>query len=192
LVGGGVGAVIGSQGAKKSNSSTTSETATTNTLSSITAGGNLTVVSGGATKIAGADLSATTGTTTLVGQSVSITGVIDSASFDSTTVAKKSGFLSSKKTTTTSSSDTQAVVASTVSGDRVNVIATGGDISVKGSNIVSDNGTLLQATGAITIGTLEAKSSESQSVKVKKSGISISGAGLFAGVAKSTNAGVDL
>ena len=180
----------------KRKSSSIAETASTNRLTTITAGGNLGVgSSAGHVTIAGADLSAG-GTTTLVGQSVSISGVIDSASFDATSRTVKGGLLSKKVTTTTSSSTSQAVVASTVSGDRVNVVATNGDVKILGANVVSDNlvlsgvegGTLVQATGAITIGTLEAKSSESHSVKIKKSGISISGAGLFAGVAKSTNA----
>ena len=172
----------------KRKSSSTSETASTNRLTTITAGGNLGVGStSGAVTVAGADLSAT-GTTTLLGQSVSVSGVIDSATFDATSRTVKKGLLSKKITTTTQSSSTQAVVASTVAGDRVNVVASGGDVTIKGSNVVSDNGTVVQATNNVTIGTLEAKSSQSQSVKVKKSGISLSGAGLFAGVAKSTNA----
>jgi filamentous hemagglutinin len=172
----------------KRKSSTTSETSLTNRLSTVSAGGTLGVGStAGAVSIAGADLSAG-GTTTLVGQSVTVSGVIDSASTQATSRTVKKGLASKKVTTTSTSSSTQAVVASTVSGTQVNVIATGGDINVRGSNVVSDNGTVLQATGAISIGTLEAKSSESQSVKVKKSGISLSGSGLFAGVAKSTNA----
>jgi filamentous hemagglutinin len=190
----------------KKKSSTTSETSLTNRLSTVSAGGSLGVGSTqGAVTVVGADLSAT-GTTTLVGQSVTVTGVIDSATTQATSRTVKKGLASKKVTTTANSSSTQAVVASTVSGDRVNVIATGGDpstgsggaINVRGSNVVSGSpsdgaaggtgGTVLQATGAISIGTLEARSSESQSVKVKKSGISISGAGFFAGVAKNSNA----
>jgi filamentous hemagglutinin len=188
----------------KRRSSSVAETATTNRLARITAGGNLGVgavnadgTASGNVTIAGADLSAGVrsgenasagGTTTLVGQNVTITGVIDTATLDATSRTVKKGLLSKKVTTTTQSSSTEAVVASTIAGDRVNVIATGGDVNIKGSNVVSDNGTLVQATGNVTITTREAKSSESQSVKVKKSGISLSGAGLFAGVAKNTQA----
>jgi filamentous hemagglutinin len=177
----------------KKKSTTTAETSLTNRLSGLSAGGNLAVgavnsagVSSGNVQIAGADLSAG-GAAIVQGQNITVTGVIDSASFDATSRTVKKGLASKKVTTTTQSSDTQAVVASTISGGTVSLGATG-DISVRGSNIVSDNGTVLQAGGAISIGTLEAKSSESQSVKVKKSGISLSGSGLFAGVAKNSNA----
>jgi hypothetical protein len=66
----------------KRKSSTVAETASTNRLSTVSAGGNLGVGSTASTvTIAGADLSAT-GTTTLVGQSVTVSGVIDSATFE--------------------------------------------------------------------------------------------------------------
>lgn len=161
------------------------ETAITNRLSTITGAGNVTLVSPGAIRIAGAEIAAGSAAT-IAGGSVSITGVVDTATLDSVTKVKKSGLLSKKVTTTTISNSDQSVVASAVTGDRVSIASTG-DTAITGSNIAGTGNVALAAGGAIDIGTLAATSQDATTVKVKKSGISISGTGLFAGVAKVKN-----
>ncbi|RJF93321.1 hemagglutinin repeat-containing protein [Sphingomonas cavernae] len=163
---------------------TTTTDAVTNDLATIDAAGSLGVTTPGALTIAGAELNAA-GALDVDAGSIAISGVIDSSSYTQDSVTKKSGLLSSKKTTTHSEGIDQSVIASTLSGDTVNLSSTG-DTSILGSNVVASNGVTIATGGDLTVGAIAATDTESSSTKVKKSGISISGGGLFAGVAKST------
>ena len=173
--------------ARLSKKKTVSSTATsaTNTLSGITAGGDTSIDSPGAIKVAGANITST-GETSLVGQTVDITGVKDRSTLDTFTQVKKKKTFSKKVTTTTSSNVTETALASAIEGGTV-TIGSVGDTTVKGSNIVSDRGTSISAGGDITVGTVVTESSQSDSTKVKKSGISVGFTGISAGVGKSKN-----
>lgn len=159
--------------------------ATTHVLSDISAGGNIALSTPGALTIAGATIAAGDVLAVNAG-SVSITGVIDEVSEDTRRVVKSGGLLSSKKTTTVTSMVDQSVIGSTLEGERVSITSLG-DVTIKGSNVVATGNLAITAGGMIDIGTMVEEDSSSSSVKVKKSGLSFSGGGLFVGVAKNRN-----
>jgi len=160
-----------------------SDASETNRLSTIDVGGNASLSTPGAFTVKGGEVNAD-GALSVSAGSIAVSGVTDSADSRYDSVTKKKGLLSSKKTTTHDASHDETVVASTLSGYTVALRSTG-DTSILGSNVVASNGVSIAAGGDVTIGALAATDSEEHSVKVKKSGISLSGNGLFAGVAKS-------
>lgn len=160
-------------------------TATTHALSDISAGGSIGLSTPGTLSVAGATIAAGDLLAINAG-SVNITGVIDEVSEDTKRVVKSGGMLSSKKTTTVTSLVDQSVIGSTLEGDRVSINSLG-SVSIKGSNVVATGNLAITAGGAIDIGTMVEEDSSSNSVKVKKSGLSFSGGGLFVGVAKNRN-----
>jgi filamentous hemagglutinin len=156
-----------------------------NVLSDLQAGGNVTLATPGALAVNGGTITAGRALAVDAG-SIGVTGVIDSTQLQRDTLKKSGGFLSSTKTTTAYNGTDQSVVASTLSGDTVASRSTG-DTRIAGSNVVADNGVSIAAGGAIDVGTLTATDTEQQSTRVKKSGLSIGGGGLFLGVAKNRN-----
>ncbi|SFN87765.1 hemagglutinin repeat-containing protein [Sphingomonas sp. OK281] len=156
-----------------------------NVLSDLSAGGNVTMATPGALTVNGGTITAGRALTLDAG-SIGVTGVVDSTQLQRDTLKKSGGFLSSTKTTTTYNGTDQSVVASTLSGNTVALGSTG-DTRIAGSNVVADNGVSIAAGGAIDVGTLTATDTEAQSTRVKKSGLSIGGGGLFLGVAKNRN-----
>ncbi|MBO9519443.1 MAG: hemagglutinin repeat-containing protein [Porphyrobacter sp.] len=154
--------------------------------------GSLVEASGDVTLIAGRDLTVrgstvdATGALAAQAQTITVTGVIDSASVVSDTVRKSGGFLSSTKTTTHYEGTDQSVVSSTLSGDTVS-LRSAGDTTILGSNVVGTGDVTVNASGALTVGAMAEQDHEAQSSKVKKSGISVGGGGLFAGVASNRN-----
>ncbi len=173
--------------------STTSESQSsqTNVLSSINAGGDLTISStGDAVRIAGATLNGD-GAVNIVGQGVTVTGVIDTNDYSYSSNSKRSGIFSTTRRTTTQDATTETAVVSTVSGDTVNIdsirnpiTGAGGNLDIIGSNVVGTGNVNLNADGDINIGTLETTSTESSLDRVKRSGLSIDFRNLtaFAGV----------
>ncbi|MBO9519446.1 MAG: hemagglutinin repeat-containing protein, partial [Porphyrobacter sp.] len=127
-----------------------------------------------------------TGTPAANAGSIRVEGVIDSASVVSDTVRKSGGIVSSTKTTTHYEGTDQSVVSSTLSGDTVSLRSTG-DTTILGSNVVGTGDVRVVADGALTVGAMAEQDHEAQSSKVKKSGISVGGGGLFAGVASNRN-----
>lgn len=160
-------------------------TATTHILSDISAGGNIALSTPGAMTVAGATIAAGDVLAINAG-SVRVAGVIDEVSQDTNRVVKSGGLLSSKKTTTVTSMVDQSVIGSTLEGERVSITSLG-DVTIKGSNVVATGNLAINAGGMIEIGTMVEEDSSSSSVKVKKSGLSLSGGGLFVGVAKNRN-----
>ncbi len=156
-----------------------------NVLSDLNAGGNVTLATPGALTVNGGTVTAGRALKIDAG-SIGVTGVVDSTQLQRETLKKSGGLLSSTKTTTTYDGTDQSVVASTLSGDTVALRSTG-DTRITGSNVVANNGASIAAGGAIDIGTLTATDTEQQSTRVKKSGLSIGGGGLFLGVAKNRN-----
>jgi filamentous hemagglutinin len=180
------GVVVGAANSVQKNTSTKVETNTTSTniLSSIQAGGDLNLAASGLVAIKGATLDAA-GTTSIIGNGVTISGVIDSSTSSLDFTGKKSSLLTSARTTQTSKASDQFVVQSTVSGGAVD-IKSAGDISILGSNVAGTGNVSLAAVGKIDVGTLAATSTLDESQSFKKSGISFQGIGIFAGVAKNS------
>ncbi len=164
---------------------TQTQTERSNVLSDLRAGGNVTLATPGALAVNGGTVTADRALTVDAG-SIGVSGVVDSTQLQRDTQKTSSGFLSSTKTTTAYNGTDQSVVASTLSGDTVALRSTG-DTRIAGSNVVADNGVSIAAGGAIDVGTLTATDTEAQSTRVKKSGLSIGGGGLFLGVAKNRN-----
>lgn len=164
---------------------TQAQTERSNVLSDLRAGGNVTLATPGALAVNGGTVTAGSALTLDAG-SIGVTGVVDSTQLQRDTQKTSSGFLSSTKTTTAYNGTDQSVVASTLSGDTVALRSTG-DTRIAGSNVVADNGVSIAAGGAIDVGTLNSTDTEAQSTRVKKSGLSIGGGGLFLGVAKNRN-----
>lgn len=161
---------------------TQTQTERGNVLSDLRAGGNVTLATPGALVVNGGTVTAGRALAVNAG-SIGVTGVVDSTQLQRDTQKTSSGFLSSTKTTTAYNGTDQSVVASTLSGDTVALRSTG-DTRIAGSNVVANNGVSIAAGGAIDVGTLTATDTEAQSTRVKKSGLSIGGGGLFLGVAK--------
>lgn len=89
----------------------------------------------------------------------------------------KSGFMSSSKTERRSTAYDETAIVSTISGETVLLQAGGvgqGNIAVEGSNVVSTNGTTLQADGDIAITSAENTSKQVTETKYKQSGLSLS------------------
>ncbi|MEG8025933.1 hemagglutinin repeat-containing protein [Sphingomonas aurantiaca] len=164
---------------------TQTQTERSNVLSDLRAGGNVTLATPGALALNGGTVTAGRALAVDAG-SIGVTGVVDSTQLQRDTQKTSSGFLSSTKTTTAYNGTDQSVVASTLSGDTVALRSTG-DTRIAGSNVVANNGVSIAAGGAIDVGTLTATDIEQQSTRVKKSGLSIGGGGLFLGVAKNRN-----
>ncbi|MEG3085695.1 hemagglutinin repeat-containing protein [Sphingomonas sp. PB2P12] len=164
---------------------TQTQTERSNVLSDLRAGGNVTLATPGALAVNGGTVTAGRALAVDAG-SIGVTGVIDSTQLQRDTQKTSGGFLSSTKTTTAYNGNDQSVVASTLSGDTVALRSTG-DTRIAGSNVVATNGVSIAAGGAIDVGTLTATDTEAQSTRVKKSGLSIGGGGLFLGVAKNRN-----
>jgi filamentous hemagglutinin len=168
----------------KKASVTTTTTALIHDIVGIDAAGDLNITTPGAFTVDGGTL-VSGGALTVDAGSTSVSGVIDTQTSDVATWKKKSGFLSSTTTTTHTVTSDQTVVGSTLSGNSV-AMASAGNTTILGSNVVASNGLAIQAGGDLTIGTLAATDTLHQTVSVKKSGISFGGGGLFIGSAKTT------
>lgn len=111
------------------------------------------------------------------GRDIAITAGDAGYSLDSTSYSKSTGSWGSKKTVTTNDSvrDT-STIASTFSGDTVQ-LQSGRDLTVSGSNVVSTKGTVLQAGNNLTIEAARETHEESHFREEKKSGL-FSGGGI--------------
>ncbi len=138
----------------------------------------------GTIAISGSDISAI-GDVLMTGQNILVQGSLNSSSFDETIRTVKRGFLSKRTTTAMASNDIETIFASTIIGDSV-TLASHGDVNILDSNIASELSTDILAGGSIIIGSLPASSSFYNSLRIKKSGLSIGGDGFFLGVSKSS------
>lgn len=87
---------------------------------------------------------------------------------------KKSGFMSSSKTERRDTFNETSAVGSNLSGETVAIQATN-NIGIQGSNVVSTNGTTVQAGGDIAITSATNTQHETHSKQVKKIGFGASG-----------------
>ena len=159
------------------------QSGTTNVLSGIDVGGDARFATPGAFTVDGATIESG-GALGVNAGSIAVSGVKDVAELSRSTLRKSGGFLSSTKTTTDTDIRDETIVSSTLSGNTVDLRSETGT-SILGSNVVASEGVTIASGGDITIGALAATDTESQSVRTKKSGLSLGGGGLFLGVAKS-------
>ncbi len=171
----------------KKSSTTTSATSTTNRLSSIDAAGGISIASPGMVRIEGATVTAA-GVLALDAGSLSLAGVVDTIDTRVDTSTKKSGLFSSTTRRSSTTNHDETAVASTLSGN-AGLVTTRDGVTITGANLVGVNGLSLVAGGPVTIGSLAITDSGQSSSSVKKSGFSLGGGGLFAGVARTSTTG---
>lgn len=159
------------------------QSGTINVLSGIDVAGDARFATPGAFTVDGATIEAG-GALGVNAGSIGVSGVTDVVELSRSTLRKSGGLLSSTKTTTNTDIRDETIVASTLSGNTVDLSSNTGT-SILGSNVVASEGVTIASGGDITIGALAATDTESQTVRTKKSGLSLGGGGLFLGVAKS-------
>ena len=142
----------------------------TNIASYITSDGNIVMQSGNDINIKGSAVNSSFGATSLrADNDMNILSSTNTANYDEAYYYKKSGLFSSKKTTTIDTAKITTSVASYIGGDTVN-LSSGKDTTIQGSNIISDNGTRLEAGGDINILSSVDTLDETHFKEVKKSG----------------------
>jgi filamentous hemagglutinin len=99
---------------------------------------------------------------------------------DIATNTQRSGTFSSRKKEQRDSFKDNTSLSSTLSADTISLQA-GQDIAIHGSHVVSDNNTLIQAAGDISINNATNTHAETHYQKTKRSGISASGASVSIG-----------
>jgi filamentous hemagglutinin len=106
--------------------------------------------------------------------------------------SRSKGLLSSKTTTKRDTADNTLSQGSTLSATSVGVNA-GQNIAVKGSSVVSDNGTTLNAQGNVSIEATHGRLSSTHSVDTKQSGLlgGGGGIGITVGTRQQSNAQAD-
>lgn len=138
----------------------------------------------GTIAVSGSDISAI-GDVLMTGQNILVQGSVNSYAYDETIRTVKRGFLSKRTTNAAASNAIETIFASTIIADNV-TLASYGDVNVLDSNIASELSTDILAGGSIIIGSLPAASSFYNSLRIKKSGLSIGSDGFFLGVSKSS------
>ncbi|WP_239365334.1 hemagglutinin repeat-containing protein [Snodgrassella communis] len=141
----------------------------------ITAVGDINLLAGDQLNIRQSDIDSYQGNVNLYGKnSVNISEGRQQTELDHSTYDKSSGFLSKKTTLDQYQANYNEAVASNITGAKVN-ISSDKDINIRGSNIISDNGTLLHAGNDINISAAENHYTDRQYHKETKSGLMGSG-----------------
>ncbi len=96
---------------------------------------------------------------------------------------KKKGTFSSKSTTVYKTSDDTGAIASTFSGEEINLDA-GNDLKIEGSNVVATNDVNIRAEGDINIEAATETHNQTYYKKTKKSGVFSTGSGVTIGKQK--------
>ncbi len=140
---------------------------------------------------AGNDFNATAANVTSENGAINVTAIKDiniaegreTSNFDTARKVKKSGTFSSKTKTQRDIFESDNSISSNFSADNITLQA-GSDLNVRGSNIVSDNGTTLNANNNINITSAQNTAYELHERKTKSSGLSSSGASVSLGTSK--------
>ncbi|PIT20846.1 hypothetical protein BGI36_07700, partial [Snodgrassella communis] len=141
----------------------------------ITAVGDINLLAGDQLNIRQSDIDSYQGNVNLYGKnSVNISEGRQQTELDHSTYTKSSGFLSKKTTLDQYQANHNEAVASNITGAKIN-ISSDKDINIRGSNIISDNGTLLRAGNNINISAAENHYTDRQYHKETKSGLMGSG-----------------
>ncbi|MEL7636062.1 MULTISPECIES: hemagglutinin repeat-containing protein [Sporomusa] len=147
------------------------------------AGQDITVQAGRDLTVKGSGIASEQGKVELTGENVSISGETEYHERLHEEHREKVGFLSSTKTDIYDRQTLEAVAGSSISGDSVDITATGKDITISGSSVVADNDVTLKAKENVTITSQEETSSSDYQKQVKKSGL-LSGGGLSFSIGK--------
>ncbi|PIT46040.1 hypothetical protein BHC51_07285 [Snodgrassella alvi] len=141
----------------------------------ITAIGDINVLAGDQLNIRQSDIDSYQGTVNLYGKnSVNITEGRQQTELDHSTYTKSSGFMSKKTTLDQYQAKYDEAVASNITGAKI-TISSDKDINIRGSNVISDYGTLLHAGNDININAAENHYMDHQYHKETKSGLMGSG-----------------
>ncbi|WP_239327046.1 hemagglutinin repeat-containing protein, partial [Snodgrassella gandavensis] len=141
----------------------------------ITAVGDINLLAGDQLNIRQSDIDSYNGSVNLYGKNgVNISEGRQQTELDHSTYDKSSGFLSKKTTLDQYQANYDEAVGSNITGARVN-IRSDKDINVRGSNIISDNGTTLLAGHDVNISAAENHYTDRQYHKETKSGLMGSG-----------------
>ena len=139
-------------------------------------------------KIRQGELEAEEGKTVLVaGRDVSIGEGRQITELDASVSVKSKGILSSTKTYDRYRFSHDEAVGSNIGGDKI-IVAAGQDINVRGSDLISDNGTVLKAGHDINISTAHNRYTGNEYHESKKSGVmGTGGLGFTIGSRKTTD-----
>jgi filamentous hemagglutinin len=137
---------------------------------------------------AGNDVNATAASTTSEAGAINVTAAQDiniiegreTSNFDTARKVKRSSTFSSKTKIQRDVFKADNSISSTISGDTV-MLEAGNDLNIRGSNIISDNGTVVNAGDNVNITAAEDTAYEFHMRKTKTSGLSTSGASVTLG-----------
>jgi filamentous hemagglutinin len=146
--------------------------------STINGGGNVNLKAGNDLTATAANVQATKALGVQSGGSVNILAGENTTNLDEAhKTSSGSGFLGGSTLVTRNVSNTSTAVGSNFGGGTVDIAANNKDINVKGSNVVSDNGTTLTAGGNVNIESATNTTQQSNYSQETKSGFSISSIG---------------
>ena len=137
---------------------------------------------------AGNDVNATAASITSEAGAINVTAMQDiniiegreTSNFDTARKVKRSSTFSSKTKIQRDVFKADNSISSTISGDTV-MLEAGNDLNIRGSNIISDNGTVLNAGDNVNITAAKDTAYEFHMRKTKTSGLSTSGASVTLG-----------
>jgi filamentous hemagglutinin len=146
--------------------------------STINGGGNVNLKTGNDLTATAANMQAAKALTVQAGGSANILAGENTTNLDEAhKTSSGGGFFGGATLVTRNVSNTSTAVASNFGGGTVDIAANTKDINVKGSNVVSDNGTNLTAGGNVNIEAATNTSQQSSYSQETKSGFSISSLG---------------
>ncbi len=143
--------------------------------SQVSGGGNVNLSAGNTFSATAADVQAV-GALNASAKDIKIAAGVATSNYDEAHQQTSKGFLNSSTVTTRDTRSTSTALASNFGGATVS-LNTSNDIAIKGSNVVSDNGTILNARGGVTIEAAQNSSTSSSFRQETSSGL-MSGAGL--------------
>ncbi|MFA5502706.1 MAG: hemagglutinin repeat-containing protein, partial [Sulfurovaceae bacterium] len=150
----------------------------------IEAKGDIVLKSGNDIAIKGSDINSLDGHVALkADNNIMIRSASYMTNYDEATYIKRSSLTGTKKTTTVETLDTTNSISSNITGKLV-ALDSGNDMNIIGSNIISDNGTMLNALNDINILSSTDTIDQTYYNQVKKSGL-FSNGGLSVTIGKS-------
>ena len=156
------------------------------TGASITAKGNLTLKAGKDFTAKAAQVTSEGNITVKAGRNISINGGEDKRDLTEGHKHKSHGFLSTTTETTHDEARSTGNLESLISGNTV-TLTSGGDTTVKGSTVISDDETRLTAGGNVNIESAQERDGEIHDRTVKKSGLLGGGLGFTIGSERKTD-----
>jgi filamentous hemagglutinin len=120
---------------------------------------------------------------------INVESGIYTTNYDEATYIKSSGFLSSSKRTTIDTENTVTAQSAYIGGDKV-LLNSGNDVTIKGSDVISDSGTVIAAANDVKITASEESVENTHFHEVKKSGLmGTGGVGFMIGSTKNSTDG---